>query len=137
MIDIKPLAKKIEIIQRKRIDDSRGWFLKAITGLEKGLPNHTGEVYIVSSKDGAARGGHYHKQATEWFTLLTGSARLEMKDIRTNETMVITLSALKPVTIVVPTYIAHRFDTIRNEEFMLLAYTDFLYKPDDTIELEF
>ena len=96
-----------------------------------------GEVYIVSSKDGAARGGHYHKQATEWFTLLTGNARLEMKDIRTNETMAISLSALKPVTIVVPAYIAHRFDTISNEAFILLAYTDFLYTPDDTIELEF
>lgn len=137
MTDIKPLSERIELIKRKRIYDSRGWFLKAITGLEKGLPNHTGEVYIVSSINGAPRGGHYHKRATEWFTLLTGSARLELKDIRTNEVKSIELNVTQPVTIVVPPYIAHRFDAIDNNSFLLLAYIDVHYDPDDTIQMNF
>ena len=36
---------KVQIINRRLIADERGWFLKAITGTEEGIPNHTGEVY--------------------------------------------------------------------------------------------
>ena len=137
MTDIKPLSERIEIISRKRIEDSRGWFLKVITGLENGLPHHTGEVYIVSSKNGASRGGHYHKEATEWFTVLTGCANLKLKDVQTNEMMTITLESSKPVTVVVPPNIAHRFDAISGNLFLLLAYTNVIYKPTDTISLDF
>ena len=137
MTDINGLSGLIEIIPRKIIDDSRGWFLKAITGLEKGLPNHTGEVYIVSSINGASRGGHYHIRATEWFTLLTGEAILKLKDVRTNELMSIELKVSEPVTVVVNPYICHRFDPIDNKSFLLLAYTDTLYDPNDTIQLDF
>ena len=137
MTDIKPLSERIEIIQRKRIEDSRGWFLKTITGLEKGLPNYTGEIYTVYSENGAPRGGHYHKEATEWFTLLVGKSRLELKDINTNELMSIDLDANKPITIFIPSYVAHRFDAVDDNDFLLLAYTDVLYNSDDTIQLEF
>ncbi|MDR0865187.1 MAG: WxcM-like domain-containing protein [Candidatus Symbiothrix sp.] len=135
MTDIKPLSERIEIIPRKKIEDSRGWFLKAITGKEQGLPEHTGEIYTVYSKDGSSRGGHYHKEATEWFTLLIGKSRLELKDVRTNELMTIDLDAEKPGTIVIPPYVAHRFDAINNIPFLVLAYTDKLYHSNDTIPL--
>ena len=137
MTDIKPLSERIEIIQRKRIEDSRGWFLKAITGLEKGLPEYTGEIYTVYSEKGASRGGHYHKDATEWFTLLIGKSRLELKDMNTNELMTIDLDANNPITIVIPPYVAHRFDAIGNNSFLLLAYTDKLFDPNDTIAIDF
>tara|TARA_B110000908_G_C10267775_1_gene466255 strand:+ start:1140 stop:1553 length:414 start_codon:yes stop_codon:yes gene_type:complete len=137
MINIKPLLERIEIIPRKKIVDSRGWFLKAITGLEQGLPAITGEIYTVYSENGASRGGHYHKAATEWFTLLNGSTRLQLKDTQTNELLTIEIDSEKPVTIVVPPYIAHRFDTNDNNSFLLLAYTDVIYHPTDTIELIF
>lgn len=137
MTDIKPLSERIEIIQRKRIEDSRGWFLKTITGLEKGLPNHTGEIYTVYSENGAPRGGHYHKEATEWFTLLVGKSRLELKDIKTNELVTIELDANKPITIVIPPFVAHRFDSIGDNSFLLLAYTDTIYNSKDTILSDF
>ena len=76
MKNIKTLSQSIEIINRKRINDSRGWFLKPITGTEKGLPHFTGEIYTVYSENGASRGGHYHKKAKEWFTLLSDSMLL-------------------------------------------------------------
>ena len=136
MTDIKPLSERIEIIQRKRIQDNRGWFLKTITGFENGLPDHTGEIYTVYSENGASRGGHYHKKAKEWFTLLTGVARLELKDTQTNELLTIEIDSENPLTIVVPPYVAHRFDTNNNNSFLLLAYTDIIYDPLDTITYE-
>lgn len=137
MADIKLLSERIEIIQRKRIEDRRGWFLKAITGLEKALPPRTGEIYTVYSKDGASRGGHYHKDATEWFTLLVGKSKLELKDINTRESMNIFLDACEPTTIVIPPFVAHRFDAIGENSFLLLAYTNILYDPKDTIPFDF
>jgi dTDP-4-dehydrorhamnose 3,5-epimerase-like enzyme len=137
MTDIKPLSERIEIILRKRLEDSRGWFLKVITGKENGLPAFTGEIYTVYSVDGASRGGHYHIQATEWFTLLTGTASLQLKDIITNEVITLILSADNPQTIVVPPFVAHRFDSIDQQTFLLLAYTNLMYKPEDTISVIF
>ena len=133
MTDIKPLAERIEIIPRKKIEDNRGWFLKVITGKEKGLPSYTGEIYTVYSENGASRGGHYHIQATEWFTLLQGKAKLELYDILSNERLTIKLDIDDPYTIRVPPNVAHRFDAINNANFLIMAYTDFLYNPSDTI----
>ena len=137
MTDTKSLAERIEIIPRNKIEDSRGWFLKAITGKEKGLPNCTGEIYTVYSKEGASRGGHYHIKAKEWFTLLTGKCVLELKDINTDELMTIELDSGKSVTVVIPPNIAHRFDAVKKYPFLVLAYTDQLYNQKDTIVSEF
>jgi dTDP-4-dehydrorhamnose 3,5-epimerase-like enzyme len=136
MTDIKPLAEKIEIIPRKKIKDNRGWFLKVITGKEKGLPSYTGEIYTVYSENGASRGGHYHIQATEWFTLLQGKAKLELYDILSNERLTFELDIDDPCTIRVTPNVAHRFDAINNANFLIMAYTDKLYKPEDTILFE-
>ena len=43
---------KVRIIPRRLIADERGWFLKAITGTEKGISSHTG-----MGKPGQAKGG--------------------------------------------------------------------------------
>jgi dTDP-4-dehydrorhamnose 3,5-epimerase-like enzyme len=137
MADIKPLAERIEIIPRKKIEDNRGWFLKVITGKENGLPAFTGEVYTVYSEDGASRGGHYHIQATEWFTLLQGKTKLELYDVETNERLTIELDTDTARTVVVPPNVAHRFNAIDNESFLIIAYTDVLYKPEDTISFDF
>lgn len=137
MTDIKSLAERIEIIPRKRIEDNRGWFLKVITGKEKGLPAYTGEIYTVYSKNGASRGGHYHIQATEWFTVLYGKSNLELFDMLTHERLTILLDINEPRTIVVPPNVAHRFDAIELQSFLLVAYTDVLYKPEDTISYNF
>lgn len=42
---------KVRIIPRRLIADERGWFLKAITGTEKGISSHTG-----MGKPGQAKG---------------------------------------------------------------------------------
>jgi dTDP-4-dehydrorhamnose 3,5-epimerase-like enzyme len=137
MTDTNSLSKKIKLIERKKIKDNRGWFLKTINGLEEGLPSYTGEVYVVYSNFGGSRGGHFHKKATEWFTIIEGESLLKLHDIDTNEYYEIYLKNSNPTTIVIPPFVAHRFDSIKDKPFMILAYTNELYSPDDTIEIEF
>ena len=124
---------KVRIIPRRLISDERGWFLKAITGTEEGIPSHTGEVYLTMGKPGQGKGGHYHPEAIEWFTVIEGEAVLQLEDIATHERRDIEMSLEKAITVFIPNNVAHIVKNNSDKEFILLAYTDKLYDPKDTI----
>lgn len=124
---------KVKVIPRRLLKDERGWFLKAITGTEENIPNHTGEVYLTMGKPGQAKGGHYHPEAVEWFTIIQGSAILKLEDMETHERRDIPMSLTKAITVFIPNQVAHVVVNDSNEDFILLAYTDKLYNPKDTI----
>jgi len=128
------LKDRIKIISRKKLKDERGWFLKVIDGTEENLPDYTGEVYITSAVKGEVRGNHFHIKATEWFTLIEGKAVLLLEDANTKERMKIDLDAEEPITVVIPPGIAHAFINFDEKPFILVAYTDMLYDPKDTVE---
>lgn len=130
---MKTLAERCTVIPRRLIADERGWFLKAITGKEESLPAHTGEVYLTMGKPGCNKGGHYHPEANEWFTLIQGSATLKLEDIVTHERMDIEMSLEKAITVFIPNHVAHIVCSNSDKDFILLAYTDKLYDPTDTI----
>lgn len=124
---------KVKVIPRRLICDERGWFLKAITGTEEGIPNHTGEVYLTMGRPGQNKGGHYHPEAVEWFTIVEGSATLKLEDIDTHERRDIEMSLEKAITVFIPNNVAHIVCSNSDKDFILLAYTDKLYDPNDTI----
>ena len=124
---------KVRIIPRRLIADDRGWFLKAITGTEEDIPSHTGEVYLTMGKPGQAKGGHYHPEAVEWFTIIEGSAILKLEDMETHERMDIEMPFEKAQTVFIPNNVAHIVVNNSDKDFILLAYTDKLYDPSDTI----
>ena len=124
---------KVRIIPRRLISDERGWFLKAITGTEEGIPSHTGEVYLTMGKPGQGKGGHFHPEAVEWFTVIEGEAVLQLEDIATHERRDIEMSLEKAITVFIPNNVAHIVKNNSDKEFILLAYTDKLYDPKDTI----
>ena len=131
------LKDKIKIIERKRITDSRGWFLKVITGKEELLPNHTGEVYLISANKGECRANHYHLEAHEWFTGIMGEIEMKLYDLKTEEVETIILSEKNPTTVYVPCGIAHSFKNIGYDPYLLVIYTDKLFDQKDTIPFAF
>ena len=120
---------KVKIIPRRLIADDRGWFLKAITGTEESIPSHTGEVYLTMGKPGQSKGGHYHPEAVEWFTIIEGSAVLKLEDMVTHERRDIDMSLEKAITVFIPNNVAHIVVNNGDKNFILLAYTDKLYEP--------
>lgn len=124
---------KVQILDRKLISDERGWFFKPITGYEDGLPPYTGEIYLTMGLPGQSKGGHYHPEAVEWFTVIKGLALLQLEDIETHERVDIEMSLDKSITVYIPNKVAHVVKNIGSEDFILLAYTDKLYDPNDTI----
>jgi len=128
---------KVKIIPRRLIADERGWFMKVITGNEEGIPSHTGEVYLTMGKPGQAKGGHYHPKAVEWFTIIEGNAVLMLEDMETHERRDIEMSFEKAITVFIPNNVAHIVVNNSNKAFVLLAYTDKIYDPNDTISFTF
>ena len=127
------LKDRIKIIPRRLIKDDRGWFFKAITGTEDYIPNHTGEVYLTMGKPGQIKGGHYHPEAVEWFTVIEGNAILRLEDINSKERIEIPMSLEEAKSVYVPNNVAHDFKNVGDSNFIVLAYTDRLYDPKDTI----
>ena len=125
--------EKVRVIPRRLISDDRGWFLKAITGTEEDIPSHTGEVYLTMGKPGQAKGGHYHPEALEWFTVIQGEAILKLEDIETHERRDIPMSLDKAISVFIPNNVAHTVVNNSDKDFILLAYTDKLDDPKDTI----
>ena len=124
---------KVHIINRRLIVDDRGWFLKVITGKEEGIPSHTGEVYLTMGKPGQAKGGHYHPEAVEWFTIIEGSALLKLEDMETHERKDIEMSFEKAITVFIPNNVAHVVVNNCDMDFILFAYTDKFLDPKVTI----
>ena len=133
MADMNLLSERVKIYPRNLIQDDRGWFLKVITGKEDNLPHHTGEIYLTMGRKGQSKGGHFHPEAYEWFTLISGKATLKLEDIYTHERLDIELSLHDPKVIFVPNNVAHVVENKSDADFILLAYTDRLYDPNDTI----
>ena len=125
---------KVQLIHRHLIKDERGWFFKAITGCEEGIPLHTGEVYLTMGIQGQIKGGHYHPEAVEWFTVIEGEAILRLEDIVTHERREILLNFEQAVSVFVPNNVAHDFKNVGDGNMIILAYTDKLYDPADTIQ---
>lgn len=124
---------KVKILPRRLISDERGWFLKAITGKEDHIPGYTGEVYLTMGKPGQSKGGHYHPLALEWFTAISGKIVLKLEDVETHARQDVHLSLESATTVFVPNNVAHTVVNEGEDEFILLAYTDRLYDPADTI----
>lgn len=133
------LRERIKLIARRRLEDDRGWFVKVIDGHEPHLPAATGEVYVALGKPGQVRGGHYHREANEWFTIVVGCAEAVLADAQAGEELSLRLSAGEPQTLFVPAGVAHAFRNAAgsSEDFVLVAYTDRLYEPDDTVPYTF
>ena len=125
--------EKVRVIPRRLISDDRGWFLKAITGTEEDIPSHTGEVYLTMGKPGQAKGGHYHPENLEMITVIQGEAILKLEDIETHERRDIPMSLDKAISVFIPNNVAHTVVNNSDKDFILLAYTDKLYDPKDTI----
>lgn len=131
------LEERIQIIPRRLLRDERGWFLKVITGKEEHLPQYTGEVYLTMAVPGQSKGGHFHRLANEWFTVIEGNSMLKLEDVDTHERMEIPLGFEDALTVMVPSNVAHVFVNMGSSNSIVLAYTDQLYDPVDTIAYSF
>lgn len=122
-----------QIIERRKIVDQRGFFLKTMTGFEPNLPQQFGEIYVIKGDAGQARANHYHNLATEWFTLLQGRVHLNLRHVDTGEHASLLLDDQAPVTVRINPRVAHSLIGVDQCDYVLMAYTNVRYDPADTL----
>lgn len=69
--------------------------------------------------------------------MIEGEAILKLEDMETHERRDIEMSLEKAMTVFIPNNVAHIVVNNADGDFILLAYTDKLYDPKDTIPYTF
>jgi nucleoside-diphosphate-sugar epimerase/dTDP-4-dehydrorhamnose 3,5-epimerase-like enzyme len=131
---------ELQVRQRplRLLQDDRGWFVKTL--MREHLPLHPefGEIYVVMAKPGQVRANHYHRVATEWFSVVHGKARLVVHNLFNGEQREFELSAEDPSTVEIPPYYAHAVENRDSEkDFVMLVYTDQPYDRETPDEVAF
>ena len=111
-----------------------GGFLKLLQDVKKGFLYTQVKYTSPWGIQGQIKGGHYHPEAVEWFTVIEGEAILRLEDIVTHERREIPLNFEQAVSVFVPNNVAHDFKNVGDGNMIILAYTDKLYDPADTIQ---
>lgn len=121
----------VEIRPLRRLDDARGWFLKAIQQRHlEGRP--FGEVYLSVGAAGETRANHYHKRTTEWFCPAGGRGILYLLQMEDGLRQQVTFDIADPVSVRVPPGVAHSLVAAGDSELVVLAVADVEYDPADT-----
>jgi oxalate decarboxylase/phosphoglucose isomerase-like protein (cupin superfamily) len=121
----------VEIYEVKAVSSVNGLFVKPFIGkfLKGFYEDGFGEVYSIIFPPGSKRGGHYHKNSTEFFCVIQGRALLRLSDGDIYQE--ISMDALKPLTIKIPFGIRHEIENVGEENVVLLVYWDKSYSETD------
>ena len=121
----------VEIRPLRRLDDARGWFLKAIQ--QRHLEGHAfGEAYLSVGAPGETRANHFHRRTTEWFCPVGGRGTLYLFQVNGTGRLQVRFDATAPVSVRVPPGVAHSLVADSDSELAVLAIADVEYDPADT-----
>ena len=127
-IHIHKLPVTTEFRRQKRLIQNRG----ELALIEDGLSfQHLGYFSLLAGK--GYRGGHYHKQKTEHFYVISGHLQVDLIDVETGEQDQVEIkTGMK--TIIYPN-LAHRFTAL--EDAQVIEYYDGVFDAEDDILVEF
>jgi len=129
------LLELVEILPARRRSDDRGWLQVALTSSQLPPDQRFGELYAVHSNQAEVRrGDHFHRKADEWFCVVAGSARLELKDPTTGDNRSILLSEVEPCTVRVPAGLAHCLVSTSGNGMTALAWSTAEHDEQDVIQ---
>lgn len=123
----------IEHVRVHRLDikeDHRGWLAEVIRG-DQMASEKFGQFHVSTAYPGVRKGGHYHAYKNEWFCVIKGKGRLELKDIVTGEKLDLLMGEGNLVTVYIPPHVAHEITNVGEEMMYLLVYIDHPYDPDN------
>jgi UDP-2-acetamido-2,6-beta-L-arabino-hexul-4-ose reductase len=72
----------VEVKELPLISDDRGWLSEI---LKSGATEPIRQIHFSYSKQGVARGNHYHKHRIEWLFITSGVGTIFLEDIETGE----------------------------------------------------
>jgi len=101
----------VEVIPLRRFEDERGWFMQIRQ--ESSMPARTEQTNVSFSRRGVIRGLHYHERGQDdLFVCLSGTARVVLLDLESDETFTIDIGDDNPAAVYVPGRLAHGFEAL-------------------------
>lgn len=111
-------------IPHVRHEDARGAFVELIR-----THGGTGQTSHSTTVPGITRGEHFHRRKVERFTVIEGRARIALRRVLTDETMVFDVEGRSPVSIDMPTMWAHSITNTGDSTLHTVFWTDDIFDP--------
>jgi dTDP-4-dehydrorhamnose 3,5-epimerase len=111
-------------------EDARG-SLKKVFQQNRLEGDYVREVYLLYTRRGGVRGNHYHRVTLEYFTVVSGRARVFLQDLPGGPVRQYTVDGADNQVIKVPPGVAHAFRNDGEEPLVLLALSTREYDPKD------
>lgn len=101
--------------------DSRGSLFEILRFDDFNIPKG-GYVYTFSINPYHRRGDHYHMNKEEWFTCVSGTAKVLLSTVDGKHQRIIELSAEKPSLVYVPADTIHALINQKEEVAVIVSY---------------
>ena len=107
--------------------DDRGTLIEVMKFQSFKMPPG-GQVYCFTIKKGKVRGNHFHKEKSEWFVCVSGSAKLiTQKDGKKSEHLI---SSKTPVLFHMEPYMVHALTNYSDTDAVVISYSSKEFDPD-------
>ncbi len=105
--------------------DNRGSFTEIIR-LEQ-----QGQVSFSTTRPGVTRGNHFHTRKIERFSVIKGTAQIDMRKIDSDEVLSFIISGDNPGFVDMPIWYTHNIKNIGNEDLYTIFWINEFYDPED------
>lgn len=105
--------------------DNRGDFVEIMKA------NTSGQFSFSTTKPGITRGNHYHTRKAERFAVISGTARIQLRKIGTNEVINYELNGDSPSFVDMPIWYTHNISNVGKEELITLFWINEPFDPAD------
>ncbi|WP_090552971.1 polysaccharide biosynthesis C-terminal domain-containing protein [Natronincola ferrireducens] len=115
------MERLCDLINIDPYEDQRGMLKKIIMKSQLQDSGEVGEVYLLYSNPNSVRGNHYHKKTFEYFTIVSGKAKVALKDLSNGVREEFYLSSNDNIVLKIPPYMVHAFKNEDHQQLIILA----------------
>lgn len=118
--------------------DDRGWLMEILRSDDK-IFEKFGQVYVTTCNPGIAKAWHYHKNQTDFFTVISGKAKIVLYDRRGNsptkgELNEFIVGEENSILIKIPKEVVHGFAALDNKVAFVINCPTLPYNSDNPDE---
>ncbi len=112
-------------IKHVQHSDSRGAFMEVIR-LSSG-----GQVSFSTTFPGITRGNHFHTHKIERFSVISGEAQIQLRQIGTDKVINFHLNGESPAYVDIPVWFTHNIKNVGKKDLFTIFWISEFYDPDD------
>ena len=120
---------RVEVLNVKK--DERGWLAEIMRSGTLAGGARMSQLFVTVGNPGKTKGKHFHRRKTEWFSVISGDAKLYLRDTRTAEEQVVPMGEKNMVTVTIPPHVAHAITSDGTTPFYLIVVASEDFNPDD------